>query len=349
MDNYILPHAIFGVMAREDSEGKEHSRAFNERYTRSQKGRAWRALACGAVFCAIIVVLSGYVIVQPRRFPELKATHAHETHFSGEKANSSVGEQCGFGYRVPGSQASRECANYIMTRLSNCGFEARFQNFSYGGTHFSNVVGVKTGTSEGLVVLGAHYDTRPFAERDSDENRSKPIAGANDGASGVAVLLEIARVMSARQLGITIELVFFDGEDIGGNAEDMFYGSRYYANSLDEKKRMGMTAFILVDMVGDAKLQIYKEENSDANLNSLVWGVAKLQGADAFRAPYKYSILDDHIPLREKGVPVIDIIDFDYPYWHTTRDTPDKVSAESLEQVGTTVEATIYTIDEAME
>ncbi|MEM2900443.1 MAG: M28 family peptidase [Thermoplasmata archaeon] len=323
----------------------------------SKNSKRARAFVCFSVFCSIIMLTACYVVTQPRKFPIIDVKNIYEVKFSGELANKSVKEQCSMGFRIPGSRVSKECATYISYHLIRYGFEAKYQNFTaeHDGkvVNFSNVIGAKYGLDNKftnmIIVLGAHYDTRPFADRDKEENKTKPILGANDGASGVAVLLELARVLSFVELGISIELVFFDGEDLGKRADEMFYGSRYYANTLSDQKRENILAFILVDMVGDDDLQIFKEKNSDKNLISFIWKVAKMHGCKAFQEEYKYAIIDDHIPLKEKGVPVIDIIDFDYPYWHTLEDTPDKVSAESLEQVGKTLEASIYAINESLD
>jgi len=312
-----------------------------------------RAFVCLSVFCSFLLLTSGYVVIQPRKFPNLDVEKIYQVRFSGKLANDTVSEQCILGYRIPGTQASKECAAYISSRLKTYGFKTSYQNFTsqYDGkkVDFSNVIGIKENDiGDKILVLGAHYDTRPFADRDKGENKTKPILGANDGASGVAVLLELARVFSFVELDISIELVFFDGEDMGKSVEEMFYGSKYYASTLTEQKRERIVAFLLVDMVGDADLGIYKEKNSDKNLISLIWKVAKIYGCRSFHNEYKYAILDDHIPLKERGIPVVDIIDFDYSYWHTLEDTPDKVSAESLEQVGKTLEGTIYVINDSL-
>jgi Zn-dependent M28 family amino/carboxypeptidase len=157
--------------------------------------------------------------------------------------------------------------------------------------------------------------------------------GANDGASGVAVLLEMARVLPPETEDIW--LVFFDAEDSGGIENwDWLLGSRAFAASLQTNP----DAVIILDMIGDADLNIYQERNSDTALTESIWKTAaKLGYDDVFIPQSKYRMLDDHTPFLEKGIPAVDIIDFDYPYWHTTADTPDKVSAQSLEIVGTTM------------
>jgi Zn-dependent M28 family amino/carboxypeptidase len=172
------------------------------------------------------------------------------------------------------------------------------------------------------------------ADSDPDPaQKTSPVVGANDGASGVAVLLEMAR--SLPQETVPVWLVFFDAED-NGNIEgwDWILGSRAFV----EKNAVQPRAAIIVDMIGDADLNIYKEYNSNPDLNEEIWQVAQELGfEDKFIPEYKHSMLDDHTPFVQAGIPAVDIIDFDYPYWHTVQDTPDKVSAESLDVVGETL------------
>ncbi|MBI3967718.1 MAG: M28 family peptidase, partial [Chloroflexi bacterium] len=196
------------------------------------------------------------------------------------------------------------------------------------------------------VLLCAHWDTRPWADRDPDiVNHRTPILGANDGASGVAILLEVARVLAQlRPRGIGFQFVFFDGEDYGPGIEDMFLGSRYFAANLPKvRPEYG----ILLDMVGDADLGVYQEGNSVARAPEVVervWGAAAAAGYEAsFPRQVAYTVVDDHIPLLDAGWSVIDVIDFRYPHWHTVGDTPDKCSAESLKAVGETVLKAVLT------
>ncbi len=183
-------------------------------------------------------------------------------------------------------------------------------------------------------IIGAHYDTRMFADQDPDPaQHTTYVPGANDGASGVAVLLGLAR--SLPKDTVPIWLVFFDTED-NGNIEgwDWILGSREFVKNNPIQPR----AAIVVDMIGDADLNIYKERNSNPELTNAIWAAAKELGYESkFIPEYKYSMIDDHTPFLQAGIPAVDIIDFDYPYWHTVQDTPDKVSAESLQAVGETL------------
>jgi Zn-dependent M28 family amino/carboxypeptidase len=175
-------------------------------------------------------------------------------------------------------------------------------------------------------------------------NQSTPVPGANDGASGVALLLELARILPhqlitnqvGNQTGVKqIWLVFFDAEDNGNiPGWDWILGSRAFVQSLEDKP----TAAIIVDMIGDANLKIFQEKNSDPVLTKEIWDQAQALGYTDEFIPYpKHSMIDDHIPFLEAGIPAVDVIDFDYAYWHSTEDTPDKTSADSLKAVGDTI------------
>jgi Zn-dependent M28 family amino/carboxypeptidase len=156
-----------------------------------------------------------------------------------------------------------------------------------------------------------------------------------DSASGVAVLLELAR--SLPDDTVPVWLVFFDAEDNGRiEGWDWILGSREFVKNNVLQPR----AVVIVDMIGDADLNIYKERNSNPEITDEIWATAKRLGYESkFIPEYRHSMLDDHTPFLEAGITAVDIIDFDYPYWHTIADTPDKVSAESLQAVGDTLRA----------
>ncbi|MBN2356898.1 M28 family peptidase [candidate division KSB1 bacterium] len=198
------------------------------------------------------------------------------------------------------------------------------------------------------VLLCAHWDCRHWADQDPDpEKRTMPVPGANDGASGVAVLLEIAQLLKQHKPPVGIDMVFFDGEDQGTSADDRSYakGSAVFAKQLLPSYRPLFG--ILLDLIGDSDLQIFQEMYSIEYARPIVdqvWQTAEKLGIDAFVPKPGYAVFDDHVPLLERGIPCIDIIDFDYPYWHTVSDTPDKCSPESLEKVGKVVLHVIYTL-----
>lgn len=253
--------------------------------------------------------------------------------FSGERAYEDVQTQVSLGPRIPGTDGHAQVQEWIRKELESTGWRVEIQTSEALGHPVENIIAKQSDQSP-QIIIGAHYDSRMFADNDPDLTKhTQPVPAANDGASGVAVLLELAR--SLPDTSGSVWLVFFDAEDNGGiEGWDWILGSREFVrhNAVIPK------AVIVVDMIGDADLNIYREKNSDPALTNEIWNTANSLGyADRFIDEYKYSMIDDHSPFLETGIPAVDIIDFDYPYWHTTQDTPDKVSAESLQVVGETL------------
>ena len=256
--------------------------------------------------------------------------------FSGESAYQMVLDQMNFGPRTPGSLAHQLTQQYISDKLESFGWKTEIQNVEFDGHQVNNII-ARRGTSGVITLLGAHYDSRLYATEDSNENaKTSPVPGANDGASGVAVLLELARTLPPLE-NQQVWLVFFDVEDQGRiEGWEWIIGSRAFVQNLSEQP----DRVVILDMIGDADLQIYREKGSDPSLTNAIWDTAARLGyEEIFVNEEKYSILDDHIPFIEAGIPAVDIIDFDYPYWHTLEDTADKVSANSLEIIGLTITA----------
>jgi len=198
------------------------------------------------------------------------------------------------------------------------------------------------------ILLAAHYDSRRLANRDP-EHPEDPVPGANDGASGVAVLLEVAELMQRRPPPRQVELVFLDAEDQGRpeDAGGFSRGSIGYARSLTDRLAAGNAplAGFVFDMVGDRDLAIYPEVTSTRraqNIAQLVVDAAHATHAEHFHETPRYTLMDDHIPILDAGVPCVDIIDFDYSAWHTTADTPEHVSAESLAEVARVAAWLVY-------
>ena len=263
--------------------------------------------------------------------------------FDGQRAFASLLDQCRFGPRYPGSVGHQKARKYFLDKLSEHTNFVKVQNFVHSDPEegielkLSNIIASFHPKKAKRVLLCAHWDTRPFADHDPDTAlRAEPILGANDGASGVAVLLEIARVLSRNEPLWGVDIVLFDGEDGGraGDLEGFCLGSKHFArNKGDYQPEFG----ILVDMIGDRELILYKEAYSARyaeELTESVWSKAKEMGLLCFEDSVKYAVYDDHVPLLGAGIPVVDLIDFDYPYWHTTFDTPDKCSPESLQKIG---------------
>ena len=253
--------------------------------------------------------------------------------FSGPAAYAQVEAQMKLGARPTGSEGGRATGDYILAQLRESGWTTEEQRFDYKGTGIRNIIGRKGSGS--VLILGAHYDTRRRADRDKTRP-GDPVPGANDGASGVAVLLELARALDAKKLTREVWLAFFDAEDNGDlDGWEWTVGSRFMAQNLQVKP----TAVIVVDMIGDADQQIYFDQNSDTDWSRRIWSAASELGYGQYFIPKaKYAMFDDHTPFAQQGIPAVDIIDFDYPYWHTTADTADKLSPDSLERVGRTLQ-----------
>lgn len=254
--------------------------------------------------------------------------------FNGDNALKDVLFQVALGPRIPASAAHQQLVEWLQKTLTQYGWKVEVQNGSMLDHPIQNII-AKKGMGSRWMIFGVHYDSRLLADQDQNpELRKQPVPAANDGASGVAVLVELARTIPDN-LNAEVWLVFFDAEDNGGiPGWDWLLGSRFFVNQLT----CCPDAVIVVDMIGDANLNIYKERNSNQALNNEIWSKANDLGYSSQFIPQpKYAILDDHTPFLEAGIPAVDIIDFDYPYWHTTLDTPDKVSALSLQVVGETL------------
>ncbi len=254
--------------------------------------------------------------------------------FSGDSAYQFVVDQMQYGPRTPGSVAHKQVEDYIIQKLEDYGWQVETQKLTIEGHDVLNIIG-KRGNSGEITLIGAHYDSRMVASEESSQTlQSLPVPGANDGASGVAVLLELARTLPELS-GRQIWLVFFDAEDQGHiPGWDWILGSKAYVQKMVVKP----TKVVILDMIGDSDLTIYREQGSDPNLTDQIWqSAAELGYSTTFIDKTKYSILDDHLPFIEAGIPAVDLIDFDYPWWHTTSDTADKVTPQSLDIVGKTI------------
>lgn len=276
-----------------------------------------------------------------------EVTTAGLARFNGYRAFRHLEKQCSFGPRVAGTEGHRLTAAYIQSELRSLNIPVIVQPFEHhvnllnGTRKFQNIIGTLWPDKKRKVMLSAHWDTRPVADRDSDPAlRSQPIVGANDGASGVGVLLELAGVLHQKPLDAGIIFAFFDAEDLGSarHLEEYCLGSRFLAANLPESLQFEWG--INIDMVGDADLLLQKEGYSYQMARSLVdqlWQIGSEHYPSHFGVEVLSPILDDHFPFLERGYDYIDLIDFSYPYWHTHQDTPDKCSPESLEVIGNTL------------
>jgi len=249
--------------------------------------------------------------------------------FDGTRAHADVVTQVNFGARIPGSPASARARAYFTEELTAAGWAVLALPGVSMGHDFVNITANRS-DRQPEILLVAHYDSRMAADNDPNPgNHALPVPGANDGASGAAVLLELARVLPAEA---PVALLLVDAEDQGNlPGWDWILGSREFAAQMAYRPR----AVILLDMIGDADLNIYQERNSDTALTASIWATAKRLGYESLFIPQpRYRVIDDHVPFLEKSLPAVDLIDLDYPYWHTLADTPDKVSAHSLQAEG---------------
>ncbi|MBL6982663.1 MAG: M28 family peptidase [Anaerolineales bacterium] len=284
------------------------------------------------ILLTVLIGLALWVL----KMPSFQSTPQPE-NFDGSRALEDIAHQLSLGPRIPGTVGHAKMVEWLEDELAGQGWGVIIQEATYLEKPIRNVIARRAGSAEDVpwIILGAHYDTRIHADQDPDPTKQNlPVLGANDGASGVAVLTELARTIPQDFPG-EIWLVFFDAEDNGRlPGWDWILGSRAFVEQLEDLP----DAVIIVDMIGDADLNIMMERNSDPTLVAELWEQAAALGfSNHFIAVPGYSILDDHTPFLEAGIPAVDIIDFDYPYWHTTEDTIDKVSAESLQIVGETL------------
>jgi glutaminyl-peptide cyclotransferase len=262
--------------------------------------------------------------------------------FDGTRAYRHVEKLVGFGPRPSGSVELSQAATYIAAQLQEAGLEIEYQLFSAptprGQVQFRNIVGKTRGGRGGparVIVLGSHYDTKWMT--------NTPFVGANDGGSSVGVLLEMARVASAQP---NLWFAFFDGEEcmLEYGAQDGLWGSKFFVKDLKAENQVGwIKAMILLDMVGDAHLNITMPANSDGALVQQVFDASRALGYRDLFGFRETEILDDHFPFVSAGIPAVDLIDFEFgsapglnDYWHTEKDTLDKISPRSMEVVGKT-------------
>lgn len=266
------------------------------------------------------------------------------SEFNGPTAFSYVEKQMSFGPRIPNKPGHDQMADWLLGELRARADTVVVQEINHKLSngqvlHLRNFFArFKPQASERVLFL-AHWDTRPMADKSANLGQQRmPVPGANDGASGVAVLLGVADALKAQPPANGVDLLFVDGEDYGDFADtnDVLIGSRWFA----AHRPAGYQPLfaVLFDMVGDKDLQIFQEGQSVAfapEVVQRVWRVAADRGHDRhFVARVGQTLIDDHVSLQKVGIHAIDVVDFDYPYWHTTEDTIDKVSAASLQIVG---------------
>jgi hypothetical protein len=264
--------------------------------------------------------------------------------FDGQTAFTYVERQMAFGPRIPGTAAHRQTGDWLAAELRARADTLIVQEIRHvtrrGDTlHLRNFFARFKPEATERVLLLAHWDTRPHADQSQNLGQQRlPVPGANDGASGVAVLLGVADALKQRAPAMGVDLLLVDGEDYGDFADstDVLIGSRWFA--AHQPTGYQPLFAVLFDMVGDKDLQIYQEGNSLAvapEVVQRVWRAAADLGYERHFVPaVRHTLTDDHVSLQRAGIHAIDVVDFDYPFWHTTDDTIDKVSAASLQIVG---------------
>lgn len=286
--------------------------------------------------------------------------------FSSDSAYHYIKTQVDFGARVPNSIEHTQCAEYLASSLKRFGadvIEQKADLTAFDGKilHATNIIGVFNPAATTRILLCSHWDSRPWSDHDSDPaNFNKPVMGANDGASGVGVLMEIARQMGMSQPTVGVDIVFFDAEDYGppqnfqGESEDSWcLGSQYWSGN-PHKEKYNARFGILLDMVGAPNATFYKEEISTyyaAPIVNLVWDKAQKLGFNQYFIAEKCGgITDDHLYVNKiTGIPCIDIIHYNPnsdkgfgEYWHTINDTMENIDKNTLHAVGTTVMHLVY-------
>ena len=264
--------------------------------------------------------------------------------FNGRTALTYIQRQMSFGPRIPNKPGHQQEADWLLAELRARADTVIVQEINHrlrNGEvlHLRNFFARFRPQATERVLFLAHWDTRPMADKSANLAQQRmPVPGADDGASGVAVLLGVADALKARPPANGVDLLFVDGEDYGDFADtnDVLIGSRWFA--AHQPPGYQPLFAVLFDMVGDKDLQIYQEGQSVAfapEVVQRVWRVAAERGHERqFIPSVRHTLTDDHVSLQKAGIHAIDVVDFDYPYWHTTEDTIDKVSAESLQIVG---------------
>ena len=316
-------------------------------------------ISIGLLLIGLAVVPYLPVIRPSHSSEDLGAMAATPAPIDGKRAYGYLQKICDLGPRVAGTEANTRQRQMVAEHFTRLGGKVREQHFrsphplTGRPVNMANLIGSWHPDRLQRVVICAHYDTRPRADEEEDPDRlNRPFLGANDGASGVALLMELAHHLDQIETPWGVDLVLFDGEElVYGNQPrrgDYFLGSTAFARAYDAQQRQRgrartqYVAGILFDMVGGKEMQIKREPNSLESAPDLmreVWAVAQQLGARSFSNAMGREVMDDHLPMNRVGIPTIDLIDFDYPHWHKIDDLPENCSAESLAEVGRVVTA----------
>jgi glutaminyl-peptide cyclotransferase len=292
------------------------------------------AVAAGCALAVAVTLQGAHQTVGRASPPADNPAARAQAAFDGSRAYEHLRQIVSFGPRPAGSAAIDRTRGYITGQLKALGIPVAQQAFDaqtpIGRIHMVNLIATIPGARKERVAIAGHYDTKLF--------REFRFVGANDGGSSTAFLIEMARVLKTRRNAFTVELIFFDGEeatlrDWTGN--DHTYGSQYYVENAKKNRTLaGLKALVLVDMIAERGQRFMRESHSTPWLTDAIWSTAQRMGYGSIFVGESTPIEDDHVPFLEAGVPATDIIDLDYPAWHTAADTLDQTSARSLEIVG---------------
>ncbi len=324
--------------------------------------RSWRArivaVAVLGLFAGGAVAAWGLTLLQQpegaRRAMSDRAA-LKPAAIDGARAYRYLQELCAIGPRPAGSAANTRQREKVAAHFRARGLTVREQPFlaldpkTRRRVEMANLIGSWAPEKEDRVLICAHYDTRPRPDQETDPARhALPFVGANDGASGVALMMEIAHHLDTIQSERGVDLVLLDGEElVYDDLGEYFLGSKAFGKAYRAEQRSGKaksrySAGILLDMVGGRNLSIPIEPYSVRLAPWLVeevWTVAEGIGARSFQRQYGRPVMDDHLALNDAGIPTIDLIDFDYPHWHLATDTPENCAPASLAEVGRVVTA----------
>ncbi len=283
-------------------------------------------------------------LLAPILLAACRDTSPRVREFDGPAAFKYIETQVAFGPRIPGTAAHRRMAAWLDSLLRARADTVVAQTWTHvtdagDSLPLTNFIARFRPAAPKRLLFLAHWDSRPTADSPTSRDSTKPVPGANDGGSGVALLLGVADVLKRAPPSIGVDLLFDDGEDYGDftkTPKDVLIGARYYgAHPVPGPQPLYA---VLFDLVADSDLQIFQEGNSligAPEVVELVWNTAKdLDYGGTFVATPKHTLIDDHLELQKVGIRAIDVVDFDYPWWHTKDDTIDKVSAKSLQIVG---------------
>ncbi|MFI5179667.1 MAG: M28 family peptidase [Vicinamibacterales bacterium] len=268
--------------------------------------------------------------------------------FDAARAWEHLRQLVAIGPRPAGSTALRQARAYLTRQLASFGFTVEEQTFTaespFGPVDMTNLIVTVPGRRKDRILIAGHYDTKLFP--------NQTFVGASDGASSAALLVELARVLKDRPLDLTCEVIWFDGEEAFVDWQkglDHTYGSRFYVQAARNANALAsLTAMILVDMIGDKDLQIRRDRNSTAWLIDVIWAAAKRLGHAQHFVDFDTEIEDDHQPFIDAGIPAVDLIDLDYPQWHTPADDLAHVSPQSLQIVGDVLLAALPDIEKRL-